>query len=252
MAPQIVCHSHVAPDGQIHSEPYLQISPPVAWRITRNVLVAPISGVGVLAGRVLGMESCAGPPLLVLFWLPPRTSGGGTTLGDVFVAWMPSSDPTGPLSVNGYGYGNEGPYIRYGPNISQTRVGEEELGYHESRHVDQWAVGDLVAGPFAFPLAYVVDGALFPGSRNHFERDAGLSNGGYPPPPDNWPAPRWPETAALAVVALLIWRRRLRWLTRVAVAGSSQVRAHAPQRCPVHTPGWAALPSKGFEGSAAT
>ena len=52
-------------------------------------LVAPISGVGVLAGRVMGMESCSGPPLLVMFWPPPRTSGGGSVLGDVFVAWMP-------------------------------------------------------------------------------------------------------------------------------------------------------------------
>ena len=96
-SPQIICHSHITPDGQIQPEPYLQISPPVPWSITRNFLVAPISGVGVLAGRVMGMESCSGPPLLVMFWPPPRTSGGGSTLGDVFVAWMPPGEtPPGP------------------------------------------------------------------------------------------------------------------------------------------------------------
>lgn len=109
------------------------------------------------------MRSCSGPPLLVIFWLPPRTSGGGSTLGDVFVAWMPPRGPTqGPLSVDGYGIANEECYLRYGPNISQARVDEAELGHHESRHVDQRAVGTFLAGPFAFPLAYLTDGAVVP------------------------------------------------------------------------------------------
>jgi hypothetical protein len=89
-----------------------------------------------------------------MFWPPPRTSGGGSTLGDVFVAWMPPRETrAGPLSINGYGTEGERLYERYGPNISQDRGEEEELGYHESRHVDQWAVANLVAGPFAFPAA---------------------------------------------------------------------------------------------------
>lgn len=238
LSTQLVCHSHITRDGQIQPEPRLQISPPTAWRVTRNMLVTPASGLGVLAGRALGMESCAGPALLVMFWLPPRTSGGGTILGDVFVAWMPPRDPVGPLSVNGYGIANERVYIRYGPNFSQTRLNEEEVALHEWRHVDQWAVASLLAGPFAFPAAYVIDGALFPSSRNHFERDAGLYIGGYPPAEDNWPAPRWPDTAVLAILALFILRRRLRWLIRVAAGGRSQARAHAPRRCPVHTRGW--------------
>jgi hypothetical protein len=237
--PQIICHSHITPDGQIQPEPYLQISPPPAWSITRNFLVAPISGVGVLAGRAMGMESCSGPPLLVMFWPPPRTSGGGSTLGDVFIAWMPPDGlSAGPLSINGYGTEGERLYIRYGPNISQARAEEEELGYHESRHVDQWAVANLLAGPFAFPAAYFIDDALFPSSRNHFERDAGLSRGGYPPVPDNWPAPRWPETATITALALLIFRHRLRWLTRVLRAGRTERTAHAPRRCPIHTHSW--------------
>ncbi|XAS74288.1 hypothetical protein VUN82_10890 [Micrococcaceae bacterium Sec5.1] len=83
----------------------------------------------------------------------------------------------GPLSFNGYGTEAKRLYVRYGPNISQARAEEEELGYHESRHVDQWAVANLLAGPSAFPVACFVDDAQFPGSRNHFERDAGLSRG---------------------------------------------------------------------------
>ena len=238
-APQIICHSHITTDGAVRPEPLLDISPPASWAIARSILVAPISGVGVLVGWGLGMDSCSGPPLLVMFWLPPRTSGGGSTLGDVFVAWMPPRGPTeGSLSVDGYGITDEGRYLRYGPNISQARDDEAELGHHESRHVDQWAVGTLFAGPFAFPLAYLIDGAFFPGSRNHFERDAGLSRGGYPPVEDNWPAPMWPQATGLLAVAVLIFWRRLRWLARVASGGGAEVRAHSPQRCPVHTTGW--------------
>lgn len=237
--PQIVCHSHITQDGQVQPEPYLEISPPAPWSITRNFLVAPISGVGVLAGRMMGMESCSGPPLLVMFWPPPRTSGGGSALGDVFVAWMPPGETrAGPLSINGYGTEGERMYVRYGPNISQARAEEEELGLHESRHVDQWAVANLLAGPSAFPTAYFVDDALFPASRNHFERDAGLSRGGYPPAPDNWPAPKWFETAVLALLCLIIFRRRLRWAVRVSRGGPGERTAHAAGACPVHTRGW--------------
>lgn len=236
---QIICHSHITPDGQVQPEPFLEISPPVPWSITRNFLVAPISGVGVLAGRVMGMESCSGPPLLVMFWPPPRTSGGGSALGDVFVAWMPPGETqAGPLSINGYGTEGERLYVRYGPNISQARAEEEELGLHESRHVDQWAVANFLAGPLAFPAAYFVDDAVFPASRNHFEQDAGLSRGGYPPAPDNWPAPKWIETAGIAVLGLIIFRRRLRWAVRVLRGGPGQRTAHEPGTCPVHTCGW--------------
>jgi hypothetical protein len=151
----------------------------------------------------MGMESCSGPPLLVMFWPPPRTSGGGSTLGDVFVARVPPGETrAGPLSINGYGTDGERLYIRYGPNISQDRADEEELGYQESRHVDQWAVANFLAGPFAFPAAYFADDTLFPASCNHFERDAGLSRGGYRPVSDNWPAPRWPDTAVVAAIGL--------------------------------------------------
>lgn len=144
---------------------------------------------------------------------PPRTSGGDSTLGDVFVTWMPPGDPMQASAEDGYGYTSEGMgYVRYGPNISQTRANATDLSSHESRHVDQWAAANVLAGPFAFPVAYFIDGTFFPGPRNHFERDAGLARGGYPPGADNRPAPLWPQVAGLLILAALIWRRRLRWL----------------------------------------
>ncbi|WP_309130561.1 hypothetical protein [Brevibacterium sp.] len=233
----LLCHSHITADGSVRPEPSLRIAPPTPWQVTRDFLVAPISGVGVLAGRAMGMESCSGPPLLVMFWPPPRTSSGGTTLGDVFVAWMPGEPTSGPATVNGYGNEGHRLYMRYGPNISGSREDEAELGLHESRHVDQWAVTNLVAGPFAFPTAYFIDNSLFPRSRNHFERDAGLSGGHYPPAPDNLPAPRWPDAMIVIALGLLIFRRRLRWSLRVLQDPSSQRSAHEPGRCPVHTRG---------------
>lgn len=74
----------------------------------------------------------------------------------------PSATRAGPLSINGFGTEGEWLYVRYGPNISQARAEEEELGCHESRHVDQWGVANLLAGTFAFPAAYFTDVALFP------------------------------------------------------------------------------------------
>jgi len=50
---------------------------------------------------------------------------------------------------------------------------------HEARHRAQWAVLTVIGGPLAFPVAYAIDNFFFPGSRNHFERLAGLESGGY-------------------------------------------------------------------------
>jgi hypothetical protein len=50
---------------------------------------------------------------------------------------------------------------------------------HEARHRSQWAVVSVIGGPFAFPVVYGLDDLFFPGSRNHFERMAGLEAGEY-------------------------------------------------------------------------
>lgn len=231
----IRCHSHITDEGEVRPEPPLPVAPHPVRGAVRSVLVAPSSGLALLGGRAAGMSTCSTATLLVVFWAPPRSSGGGTVVGDVFVSWIPA--PT-PGNTAGYGIARETGSVRYGPNISRHRGEEAALVRHESRHIDQWALGSIVAGPLSFPVAYVVDGAFFPASRNHFERAAGLAGGGYPPAPDNWPAPRWPEAAALLVIAALLARRRIRWTSRRLLGGPDEADARAPQRCSLHTRGW--------------
>jgi hypothetical protein len=85
---------------------------------------------------------------------------------------------------------------------------------HEARHRVQWAVGTVIGGPLAFPIAYAIDDFFFPGSRNHFERQAGLEAGGYTHEgtgPVLGPAQLTTlgVLAAIIVVALLrTWHRR--------------------------------------------
>jgi len=65
------------------------------------------------------------------------------------------------------------------PGFNMSREQLATLIGHEARHRAQWAVGTAIAGPFAFPVAYGVVDFFFPGSRNFFERQAGLETGGY-------------------------------------------------------------------------
>lgn len=231
----IPCHSHVSPDGEVRPEPSLPVPRSSPWITARSALVAPASGLASLGGRALGMSSCSGPALLVMFWDPPSSSGGGTVIGDVFVAWIPTADPGDSTD---YGIPRAHGSVRYGPNIATDRVDEVQLVSHERRHVDQWAAGTVLGGPLAFPVAYFAVDAILPASRNPFERAAGLDAGGYPSPPDTLPAPRWPETAALLLIVLLLARRRLRWASRVVLGGRHHATAHAPDRCALHTKGW--------------
>ncbi|MGH8893208.1 MAG: hypothetical protein ACRDWY_07865 [Actinomycetes bacterium] len=253
-APPLLCHSHVLPDGRIEAEPNLQdVSPPRTWDVARDVINAPATGLALLASKAAGMRECAGPPLTVTFWQPPRISGGGSTVGDTFVAWMPANLEASSLlqGARGFGLAAEGgrrspgeQHVRYGPNISATRANEAELARHESRHTDQWAVLTLIGGPLAFPAAYYADGAFFPFSRNHFERAASLADGGYPSPPDNRPAPLPGAVAVIGVVLLMVLLRRIRWLSRILVAGRAAATAHLPGRCPLHTTGWLRTPRR--------
>jgi hypothetical protein len=221
--PPLLCHAHLFPDGRVQTEPHLQdVSPPRTWRIARDVVNAPTTGLGLLVSSAAGMRECAGPPLTVTFWEPPRLSGGGSTIGSTFVAWMPADYDSSSILPGAHGFAAatdrrelDAPYVRYGPNISETRANELELARHESRHTDQWAVLTLIGGPLAFPLAYYTDSAFFPGSRNHFERAAGLADGNYRPPPDDKPAPLPGAVAVTGAVLGLVLRRRIRWLWRI-------------------------------------
>jgi len=99
-----------------------------------------------------------------------------------------------------------------GFNISADQ--RDRLIQHEARHRAQWAVATLIGGPFAFPVAYAVENFFFPGSRNLFERQAGLGAGGYRHVglgPVLGPAQFAAlGVAAVIIIAIVIWRRRRR------------------------------------------
>jgi hypothetical protein len=104
-----------------------------------------------------------------------------------------------------------------GFNISREQL--QTLIGHEARHRVQWAVGTLIGGPFAFPVAYAVEDFFFPGSRNIFERQAGLTSGGYQHVgigPVLGPA----QLAALGILAAIIVMALLRTRHRRATARS--------------------------------
>lgn len=101
------------------------------------------------------------------------------------------------------------------PGFDISRAELTTLVGHEARHREQWAVITVIAGPFAFPVLYGIDDFFFPGSRNHFERQAGLDSGGYSHSgtgPVLGPAQfaMLGVLAAIIVVALLAARRRRR------------------------------------------
>ena len=112
-----------------------------------------------------------------------------------------------------------------GFNISREQL--RTLIGREARHRAQWVVGTPIGGPFAFPVAYAVVNFFFPGSRNFFERQAGLESGGYrhsATGPVLGPA----QLAALGVLAVIIV---------VALLCVRHRRATARSRSRAETPG---------------
>jgi hypothetical protein len=102
------------------------------------------------------------------------------------------------------------------PRLTLTRQEMRALAGHEARHRPQWAVATVIAGPLAFPIAYAIDNFFFPGSRNHFERQAGLESGLYPRSgagPVLGPAQITVLVALAGVGAFLAIRRRRRSAT---------------------------------------
>jgi hypothetical protein len=95
----------------------------------------------------------------------------------------------------------------------------------------------IIGGPLAFPAAYYTDSPFFPSSRSHFERAAGLSDGGYPAAPDGGPAPLWGPVAAFGAASALVLRTRLRVLLRGLRWGRKEMTRSAGGRCCLHTSG---------------
>lgn len=244
-SPPRACSTTVSADGSEPADDPLGPSHSLLWTGARGLVTAPVSGLALLGSSAAGMSTCDARPVLVTF--RPEASGGGTTVGDTFVAWMPTAEHRDPrLETLGVPsgrlpYGDVGGRP-FGPQITSNRADAHRLAAHESRHTDQWTVSTLLAGPLAYPSLYFVTDAVLPGGRNPFERDAGLDAGGYDAPSSSAPAPRWATIAVLAILLLLVLARRLRWLSRVVRGGRPAALAHAADRCPVHSPGWFAPP----------
>jgi hypothetical protein len=113
----------------------------------------PETGIGLLYARARDARVCL------------------SRAADFYVA-VHASNPTGARAMN---LGD----ILLSPGFNISKVQLRTLVGHEARHRPQWAVGTVIGGPLAFPVAYAIDDFFFPGSRNHFERLAGLKSGGY-------------------------------------------------------------------------
>lgn len=205
---------------------------PGLWARTRAAVNAPIGGVMLLATGAVGMDHCSGSSVLVAFSPAPTPDGGGSVVGDVFVSWI------GQLDASGVALPGQESYVRFGSDANARPDLVEAIARHESRHVDQWAIATVAGGPLALPTAYYLDSLLFPLSRNHFERAAGLEDGGYEIPPDFGPSPLWLPLALSVALLVVILRRRIRWASRVLVGGRAGAEAHEDGHCPVHSRGW--------------
>lgn len=203
---------------------------PGLWGRTRAAVNAPISGLMLMGTRAAGMDHCTGSTVLVAFPPSPTRESGGSVVGDVFVSWL--------SEVDGVALPGQETYVRFGSDANSEPEVVEAIARHESRHVDQWAVATMIGGPTALPTAYYLDSLLFPLARNHFERAAGLEDGGYDVPPDFGPSPLWLPLALSLALLVVVLRRRIRWASRVLVSGRAGAVAHEDGRCPVHSRGW--------------
>jgi hypothetical protein len=181
------------------------------WLQTRQVLTAPVSG-------------------LVRHYVTDR-GGGLCERGSMTLAFLPSAASDSAVAV--------GSVVLTGGQAGVREEGKwQALARHESRHVTQWAALTLIGGPSAMPLAYSVDEAFFPESRNHFERAAGLQDGGYRRPEDFAPRPQWTKVGVMGMLLVAVGWRRFRWASRLLIGGSAAAAARQRGRCPLHSRGW--------------
>ncbi|MGW6520525.1 hypothetical protein [Streptomyces sp. NPDC054962] len=161
------------------------------WETTRMVVNAPVSGAALLYGAGKGGEVHQGDNGTTAVVLDDGVVRAGTMFGTVFLTdqHMKGDSPR-----------------------------TQRLAEHEARHADQWATFSLTGGPAAFPALYAFDEAFFPGAFNHFERQAGLDEGGYDTPSDCPSIAGRLTFVSLGLVAgsTLVARRRLRGLSPAA------------------------------------
>jgi hypothetical protein len=151
----------------------------------------PETGIGLLYAEADGARVCSSTSSDFYVGVPAAVAGTrATNLGDIVLS---------------PGYDN--------------REKRAAVASHEARHRPQWGIATVLGGPLAFPVAYGIDDFFFPGSRNHFERQAGLESGGYRHSgygPVLGPA----QVAALGVLAAIVGVALFRALHRRGSAGS--------------------------------
>ena len=121
--------------------------------VAQQAATWPETGIGLLYAQASGAHVCL------------------SHAADYYVA-VHAHNPAGARAMN---LGD----ILLTPGFTISKEQLRTLIGHEARHRAQWAVLTVLGGPLAFPAAYGVDDFFFPGSRNHFERLAGLEAGGY-------------------------------------------------------------------------
>lgn len=124
-----------------------------AWVIAQKVATWPATGLGVLYSQVTGAHLCLS-----------RVENYYVAVNEQHIA-----------GARAVALGN----IVLKPDIYIPPQNMLDLVEHEAGHRAQWAVGTVLAGPVAFPVAYGVVNFFFPDERNPFERMAGLETGGY-------------------------------------------------------------------------
>ncbi len=129
----------------------------------RTVIIAPVAGAALGYATARGGTICrCVANTLIAALLPDGFARGSTMYGTAYIA---------------------------DPQTGATADRIRRLADHEAHHSDRWAVATVLGGPTALLLLYAADESLFPGAHNHFERAAGLADGGYATPPDSPPAP---------------------------------------------------------------
>ena len=132
-------------------------TPVTAWVVTQKAATWAETGIGILYSQATGAYVCF------------------SRAQNYYVALNPYHFP-GPRAMN---MGDV--VLKPGLEFFYPRENLKALVEHEARHREQWAVGTIIGGPLAFPIAYGITDFFFPGARNPFERMAGLEAGGYTP-----------------------------------------------------------------------
>lgn len=155
----------------------LPASPLTAWVVAQKVATWAETGVGVLYSQADGAHVCF------------------SRMANYYVALNPYHFP-GPRSMT---MGD----LVLKPDFDMSRENLKALVEHEAAHRTQWAVGTVVGGPLAFPIAYGITYFFFPAERNPFERMAGLESGGYTPS-GTGPVLGPPQLAVLSALGAVI------------------------------------------------